>query len=89
MNCPQCEQKVGQDQYHIDGAWNAVRDANGMAIALQRSIHVACSHCGTFELIQDQSNAIILTRLITDPIERATVGSLIPGCIMDRPRIAC
>lgn len=88
MNCPQCQQPVGHDQYHMGGAWIAVHDASGLAVAMERDIHVHCDHCGLYELKQDHTNAITSTKRVNDPRDIKRIERLIPACRMDR-RVAC
>lgn len=52
MNCPQCEQPIGQDQHYI-GPWVPVKDDRYRVIGSLREIVIHCDHCGTFTARQD------------------------------------
>lgn len=52
MNCPQCEQPIGQDQHHI-GRWVPEKDERYRVIGAVREITIHCDHCGAFTVLQD------------------------------------
>lgn len=52
MNCPQCQQPVGQDRHAI-GPWRDERvDNEGRTEFGIRTIYLQCEHCGTFTVRQ-------------------------------------
>lgn len=57
MNCPQCEQPIGQDHPTI-GPWKHEHDARHRVIGSSRSIWIHCDHCGYFTAEQDGRNFI-------------------------------
>ncbi len=52
MNCPQCQQPIGQDQHWIS-PWRELLDSSGeIVVAGERTIYIHCDHCGTFTVLQ-------------------------------------
>lgn len=52
MNCPQCQQPVGSDQYSF-GDWRPGYGPHGGIIGSSRLLAIQCDHCGLFKCEQD------------------------------------
>lgn len=65
MNCPQCEQSVAADHFHI-GPWVDEFDARGEPCGSYRKITIHCTHCGHFEAEQDANRFIRKTTRYTN-----------------------
>lgn len=50
MNCPQCEEMVGPNQYSR-GKWQNEFDDAGLFVRCWRWLFVRCRHCGMFRVV--------------------------------------
>ena len=87
MNCPQCEQPIGQDQHWVS-PWREVLDADGEnVIAGERTIHIYCEHCGTFTVLQATERGqlrIGRIRKIRSPRRIREIHKKIPSLQLER-----
>ena len=51
MNCPQCNQPIGDDQYGC-GPWRDFAHDFGRLRGQHRVVAIICSHCGVFEMTE-------------------------------------
>ncbi len=61
MNCPCCDQRVGNDQFGY-GPWQFEHDARGQIISAKRSLAIWCGCCGVSEAIVENSGRILTAR---------------------------
>lgn len=61
MNCPQCQQPIGADQFKL-GEWIDDIVAHGVPTGCHRIVSIECDFCGLFEVKQDQDEHIIKLR---------------------------
>lgn len=58
MNCPQCKQMVGNDQYSY-GEFDQEIDAHGVVVRVWRWLFVSCDFCGVFRVAIDGADRIL------------------------------
>jgi len=65
MNCPQCEQNVGNDEYSF-GPWQETFGPQGEPEGCERTLFVRCGCCGLFTARQHERGSISDIRQITN-----------------------
>ena len=84
MNCPQCHEPVGDDEFG-SGAWVLSQRKNDPLPAGHRSIAVRCAHCGVFEVREARRTVIESVHgPITNGKDLRRLERLIPACKRDR-----
>lgn len=83
MNCPQCEQPIGQDQHTI-GPWKDEHDERHRVIGSCRLIWIHCGHCGYFTAEQDGRQFIRRVTHHASPNEINRVARKLPTRTLEK-----
>lgn len=83
MNCPQCEQPVAADHFHI-GEWTDEFDTRGRVSGCYRRITIHCEHCGYFTAEQDGRQFIRRVTHHASPTEINRVARKLPTRTLEK-----
>lgn len=61
LNCPDCQQPVGADQFAL-GPWKDELDDKGWPLRCIRNLVIECDFCGLFRVQEDQDHRVIMVR---------------------------
>ena len=84
MNCPQCNEMIGQDQWHA-GPWEPETDEFNRVVGCTRVLVICCECCGLFRVVEDDARRI-RSRVgpYTNPADVARLSRLVPALRHDR-----
>ena len=84
MNCPQCQQPVGDDQYGY-GPWRGFTHSFGRLRGQRRLLVTICSHCGVFTMTEEAwFDHRSLRGPITNEKDLRRLEKFVPACRLDR-----
>ncbi len=86
MNCPDCHEPVGDDQYGRGFPQSLSGSPTPRAtVRSQCTLAISCSHCGVFEIIERTTVSVVTLRgPITNDRNLRRLEKLIPACRQTR-----